>query len=206
MIGVPCQTYQDIAGDILFLRDMEIDMMGGGPFIEYSGTPFCRGETFSTAMQALDKFGREKGFLFGANVMMPNLTPAKQRKDYLLYEDKPSLDEEPFQCNHCLSVQIASVGDTIGYGQRGTPATSSGGPKHSAEISNLRLDTSINHRIIFGFICNGIKTDLFDYRKQSVRPRRGKMFGQADFFQKTKIGIDNFIGSTSIKYPKYQRE
>ncbi|MDR2815369.1 MAG: [FeFe] hydrogenase H-cluster radical SAM maturase HydE [Proteiniphilum sp.] len=150
MVGVPYQTYGDIAGDILFLRNMEADMMGIGPFIEHSGTPFYRSEAYSipqeerlnvtlrtiallrillkdvniaatTAMQALDKFGREKGLMFGANVIMPNLTPAIRRKDYLLYENKPCLDEDASQCNNCLEARIACVGDAIGYGKWGDP-------------------------------------------------------------------------------------
>ena len=75
----------------------------------------------TTAMQALDKFGREKGLLFGANVIMPNLTPAIRRKDYLLYENKPCLDEDAFQCNNCLETRIACAGETIGYGEWGDP-------------------------------------------------------------------------------------
>ncbi len=150
MVGVPFQTYEDIADDILFLRDMEIDMMGIGPFIEHSNTPFHQLNAYSipqaerldvtlrmiavlrillkdvniastTAMQALDRFGREKGFLFGANVIMPNLTPPIYRKDYQLYENKPCLDEDATQCNNCLEVRIASVGETIGYGEWGDP-------------------------------------------------------------------------------------
>lgn len=150
MVGVPYQTYEDIAGDILFLRDMRVDMMGIGPFIEHSATPFYRSEAYSirqeerlgltlrmiailrillkdvniastTAMQVLDKFGREKGLLFGANVIMPNLTPLIHRKDYLLYEDKPCLNEDASQCNNCLEARIASVGETIGYGEWGDP-------------------------------------------------------------------------------------
>ncbi|WP_255417282.1 [FeFe] hydrogenase H-cluster radical SAM maturase HydE [Proteiniphilum sp. X52] len=150
MVGVPYQTLEDIAGDILFLRDMEVDMMGIGPFVEHSGTPFYRSEAYSipreerlkvtltmiavlrillkdvniastTAMQALDKFGREKGLLFGANVIMPNLTPATRRKDYLLYEHKPDLDEDALLCDNSLEARIASVGETIGYGQWGDP-------------------------------------------------------------------------------------
>lgn len=150
MVGVPYQTYEDIAGDILFLRDMRVDMMGIGPFIEHSATPFYRSEAYSirqeerlgltlrmiailrillkdvniastTAMQVLDKFGREKGLLFGANVIMPNLTPLIHRKDYLLYEDKPCLNEDASQCNNCLEARIASIGETIGYGEWGDP-------------------------------------------------------------------------------------
>jgi biotin synthase len=151
MVGVPFQTWGDIAGDILFLRDMEIDMMGIGPFVEHSETPFHRKDAAclipreerlnvtlktiailrillkdvniasTTAMQALDRFGREKGLMFGANVIMPNLTPVSRRKDYLLYEGKPCLDEDALRCNNCLPVRIACVGDTIGYGERGDP-------------------------------------------------------------------------------------
>jgi biotin synthase len=150
MVGVPYQTYGDIADDILFLRDMEVDMMGIGPFIEHSETPFHRSAAglipreerlnvtlrtiailrivlkdvniaSTTAMQALDKCGREKGLMFGANVIMPNLTPVPRRKDYLLYEDKPCLDEDASQCNNCLSVRIACAGDEIGYGKWGDP-------------------------------------------------------------------------------------
>lgn len=150
MVGVPNQTYEDIAGDILFLRDMEVDMMGIGPFIEHSETPFYNCEAYAipreerlgvtlrmiailrillkdvnisatTAMQALDPLGREKGLMFGANVIMPNLTPTAHKKDYLLYEDKPCLDEDAFQCHHCLSARIASLGDSVGFGKWGDP-------------------------------------------------------------------------------------
>lgn len=150
MVGLPYQTYEDIAGDILFLRDMEIDMMGIGPYIAHSGTPFYRNEAYfipseerlnvtlrmvailrillkdvniasTTAMQALDESGREKGILFGANVVMPNLTPLTHKRDYLLYENKPGLDEDSFQCNSSLETRINALGEAIGYGKWGDP-------------------------------------------------------------------------------------
>jgi iron-only hydrogenase maturation rSAM protein HydE len=150
MVGVPCQTYEDVAGDILFFRDMEVDMMGIGPFIEHSETPFYRSDAYlipqeerlnttlrmiavlrillkdvniasTTAMQALDKVGREKGLMFGANVIMPILTPTGYRKDYLLYEDKPCLDEDALGCNNCLEARVTLAGDTVGYGEWGDP-------------------------------------------------------------------------------------
>jgi biotin synthase len=74
----------------------------------------------TTAMQALDKMGREKAIKFGANVIMPNLTPVRYRDGYLLYEDKPCLDEEAEECQQCLEHRIAMAGDKVAYGETGT--------------------------------------------------------------------------------------
>jgi biotin synthase len=118
MIGLPYQTMAHLADDIIFMRDFDIDMCGMGPFIEHSDTPLgTRGtdnlflkERFnmtlrmiaiiriimkdinivaSTAMQTIDPAGREKAIACGANVVMPNLTPARYRAGYLIYEGKP---------------------------------------------------------------------------------------------------------------------
>ena len=114
MIGLPFQTLEHLADDLLFMKQMDIDMVGMGPYIEHEDTPlfkfrdqlWIRKERFdlslkmvallrimmkdiniaaTTAMQALDKQGREKALKVGANIMMPNLTPVKYREDYLLY-------------------------------------------------------------------------------------------------------------------------
>jgi biotin synthase len=63
--------------------------------------------------------GREQALRVGANVIMPNLTPVKYRQDYLLYENKPCLDEEADACKGCLETRIRMVGDTIAYGEWG---------------------------------------------------------------------------------------
>ena len=73
----------------------------------------------ATALQAIDKIGREKGIKVGANIIMPNLTPTKYREDYLLYEDKPCLDEDAAECRNCLEARIHMAGDVIGYGKWG---------------------------------------------------------------------------------------
>jgi biotin synthase len=73
----------------------------------------------TTAMQTIDPQGREKALLAGANVIMPNLTPAKYRQNYLLYENKPCLDEEAEECKSCLEARIFMAGDEIGYGEWG---------------------------------------------------------------------------------------
>jgi len=148
MIGLPFQTISDLADDLIFFRDFDIDMAGMGPYIEHKDTPLYqfRNELLSlrerfllslkmvallriimkdiniaatTAMQTIDPQGREKALLVGANVIMPNLTPVKYRQNYLLYENKPCLDEEAEECQSCLEARIALAGDEIGYGEWG---------------------------------------------------------------------------------------
>ncbi len=122
MIGLPFQTINNLADDLIFMRDFDIDMCGMGPFIEHSDTPlglngtnnlFLRervGLTLrmiailriimkninivaSTAMQTVDRTGREKAIMCGANIIMPNLTPARYRDDYKIYAGKPGYAE-----------------------------------------------------------------------------------------------------------------
>jgi biotin synthase len=148
MIGLPFQTIEHLAGDLLFLKLLDVDMVGMGPFIEHEDTPLYefkdqlwpRKERFdvslkmvallrimmkdiniaaTTAMQAIDKQGREKALKVGANIIMPNLTPLKYREDYLLYEDKPCLDEDASECRICLEARIHMAGDEIGFGDWG---------------------------------------------------------------------------------------
>ena len=148
MIGLPFQTVSDLADDLLFFRDFDIDMVGMGPYIEHKDTPLYQyheellplRERFllslkmvavlrimmkdiniaaTTALQAIDPIGREQALRVGANVIMPNLTPTKYRQVYLLYENKPCLDEEAEACKSCLEVRIQMAGDTIAYGEWG---------------------------------------------------------------------------------------
>lgn len=148
MIGLPFQTIGDLASDLLFLQQMDVDMVGMGPYIEHEDTPLY---TFrnqlktkperlelalkmvaalrllmpdiniaaATALQAIDPAGREKALTIGANVIMPNLTPTDQRKEYQLYEGKPCLDESADLCKNCLEARIELSGCEIGYGEWG---------------------------------------------------------------------------------------
>jgi biotin synthase len=148
MVGLPFQTYNDLANDLLFFKELDIDMCGMGPYIEHEDTPLFdhRGllmpkqERFdltlnmiavlrllmpdinmaaATALQAIDPAGREKALVVGANVIMPNLTPTAYRKDYELYEDKPCLDEDKELCRNCLEARIEMSGNEIGFGEWG---------------------------------------------------------------------------------------
>jgi biotin synthase len=148
MIGLPFQTYEDIANDLLFMRDFDIDMCGMGPYIEHQDTPLLefshllepKEKRFdltiktiailrilmkdiniaaATALQAIDPLGREKAIKIGANVLMPNITPGKYRDSYKLYDNKPCVDEDPDDCVQCLEARIAITGNEIGYGKWG---------------------------------------------------------------------------------------
>lgn len=148
MIGAPFQTAADLADDLLFFRDLDVDMIGMGPYIEHPDTPLYTHArellpprkrlelslrmvallrvmmpdiniAATTAMQAIDPEGRERAIRAGANVVMPNLTPARYRHDYLLYENKPCLDQEPEESVELLEARIRESGGSIAYGEWG---------------------------------------------------------------------------------------
>lgn len=56
----------------------------------------------TTALQTLTPDGREQGLRFGANAVMPQVTPLHVRRDYTLYDGKPCLDDSAGQCARCL--------------------------------------------------------------------------------------------------------
>ncbi len=146
MIGLPGQTPEMLADDLLFYKKYDFDMFGMGPFIPHMDTPMGRLKVMSdkerthlglmmialtrlltkdtnvaatTALQALDPVGREKGLSFGANVLMPQLTPTEFRESYLLYENKPCLDEEKEDCLTSLTKKVETVGRVVAQDQWG---------------------------------------------------------------------------------------
>ena len=148
MIGLPYQTIENLADDLLFLKAMDVDMVGMGPYIEHFETPLIEVKkilktrkerlnlTFkmiaslrilmkdinivaATALQAIDKMGREKAIQYGANILMPNITPSIYRKNYKLYQNKPCTDENAEDCNSCIDARISMIGSQIGYNEWG---------------------------------------------------------------------------------------
>ena len=142
MIGLPGQTLSDLADDLLFFKSIDIDMVGMGPYIEHADTPLYAyahellptEERFrlgllmiavlrlmmpyiniaaSTALETLDDLGRQKGILAGANVVMPNLTPVTNRKQYLLYDNKPNLEKDATLSTRSVSATIEEIGESI---------------------------------------------------------------------------------------------
>ncbi|MBP6977257.1 MAG: [FeFe] hydrogenase H-cluster radical SAM maturase HydE [Lentimicrobiaceae bacterium] len=122
MIGLPGQTIGDLAYDLLFLRDIDVDMVGMGPYVEHEMTPLYAEKdslwpvekrleksllmiavlrlimkniniAASTALDVLNPDARSMAFRAGANVLMPNITPVRYREDYLIYQGKPVLLE-----------------------------------------------------------------------------------------------------------------
>lgn len=111
MVGSPYQTAENLAEDLIFLRELQPHMVGIGPFIAQHDSVF---KDFpngtlnltltmlalvrillprvllpaTTALGSIVPDGRERGFLAGANVVMPNLSPTEHRGDYSLYDNK----------------------------------------------------------------------------------------------------------------------
>jgi biotin synthase len=147
MIGLPEQTIEDLANDILFFKQFDIDMIGMGPFIPHHDTPMGKyAKNFNskkqlqlglkmiaatrivlkdvniaaaTALQALNPDGRELGLKAGANIIMPNVTPTEYRASYQLYDNKPNLNENSDQTRNNLEEQIFTLGESINYGEWG---------------------------------------------------------------------------------------
>jgi biotin synthase len=148
MIGLPFQTNDDLAGDLIFMRDFNIDMCGMGPYIEHGDTPLIEyagdllpiEERFdltlkmiaiirimmkdinivaATALQAIDPIGREKAVRIGANIIMPNITPGKYRDSYKLYENKPCTDDSAEDCQSCLEARVSLADNEVVYGEWG---------------------------------------------------------------------------------------
>ncbi|MFA6855846.1 MAG: [FeFe] hydrogenase H-cluster radical SAM maturase HydE [Treponema sp.] len=136
MVGSPFQTTENIADDLLYLADLAPQMIGIGPFIHHSQTPFAREKDGSveltlfllsvlrimfpavllpatTALGTLSPDGREQGVLCGANVIMPNLSPLEDRKKYMLYNNKICTGEEAAECRACLQKRMESIGYTL---------------------------------------------------------------------------------------------
>lgn len=136
MVGAPYQTKECLAEDLVFLKELRPQMVGIGPFIPHHDTRFAGAQAGSveltlfllsvirillprvllpatTALGTLDPKGREKGLSVGANVVMPNLSPAKNRKQYDLYDNKICTGEESAQCRECLVRRVESAGYRI---------------------------------------------------------------------------------------------
>ncbi len=133
MVGSPGQTRRNLAADLRFLKELEPEMIGIGPFIPHHDTCFARHEAgtvsqtlqllsvlrvmfpqvllpATTALGTLDPLGREKGLQVGANVVMPNLSPTDQRKKYDLYDNKICVGDDAAKCQDCLALRIKNAG------------------------------------------------------------------------------------------------
>ena len=133
MVGSPGQTADGLAKDLLFLKELRPHMVGIGPFVPHHDTRFAQEKAGSveltlfllsvirillpkvllpatTALGTMDPQGREKGLQAGANVVMPNLSPQKNRKQYELYDNKICTGEEAAECLECLARRVEQAG------------------------------------------------------------------------------------------------
>ena len=136
MVGSPYQTAENLADDLLFLKKLQPQMCGIGPFIPHKDTAFrdfSQGSLeltltllavirlmhprillpATTALGTIHPQGRELGILHGANVVMPNLSPLEHRKDYAIYDNKICTGDEAAECIRCLSVRMKRIGYQI---------------------------------------------------------------------------------------------
>ena len=115
MIGLPNQTEEDLVNDILFYKDMNIDLIGMGAYILHNVTPLAS----TTALQGLVPNGREKGLLAGANILMPTATALEHKNKYLLYDNKPGINDSVEKAKEIMDNNVKAIGDEIVYGEWG---------------------------------------------------------------------------------------
>lgn len=137
LVGLPGQTLESLADDLLFFQQIPVDMAGIGPFIPHPSTPLAAEKAdghfelarkmmalmrlllpdinipATTAMESLHPQGRLLALQSGANVVMPNVTEGDYRKFYELYPGKICTGESPSQCRGCIQRKIESIGRRV---------------------------------------------------------------------------------------------
>jgi biotin synthase len=136
MVGLPGQSLESIARDLLFFKELNPAMIGIGPFLAHEDTPlrnhkntdiFPTLKTLSlirlvlpkcnlpatTAMGTINPSGRQMALKIGANVIMPNFTPSKYRESYKLYDNKICVSEEYGKCAACTAAIAMAAGKRI---------------------------------------------------------------------------------------------
>ena len=136
MIGAPFQTVEDIAADFNFIKELHPEMIGVGPFIPQKDTrykDYAQGDLnlslrivallrilfpkalipSTTALNSIDKNGRILGLQYGANVIMPNLSPGFAKEKYKLYDHKAITDLESAEHIKLLEKEMEKIGRKI---------------------------------------------------------------------------------------------
>jgi biotin synthase len=152
LIGLPNTPLATLARDILYATQLDLDMIGCGPFLAHPDTPLAGAPLLAdreiyfktmailrllnprahipatTAFDALAPDGRNRVLQVGANVFMPNVTPARYRRLYQLYPNKPCVDEDGAACAFCVRGRIAGLGRKIATGPGHSLRADSQGP------------------------------------------------------------------------------
>ncbi len=137
LIGLPGQTIESLADDILFFKKIDADMIGYGPLIPHPDTPLKQvpkgnfelairvmavtrlllpdiNIPATTAMETLHPNGQIIALQAGANVIMPNVTLTVYRKNYELYPGKSNTGYTPKKSYDELVKKINSIGRFVG--------------------------------------------------------------------------------------------
>jgi len=133
MVGSPFQTEEELLADLHFLKELQPQMVGIGPFIPQADTPFgsysggSRTQTLkmvalcrlllpkallpaTTALGTIASDGREQALRAGANVVMPNLSPTAVRSSYAIYDNKLSTGDEAAESRIQMENRILAAG------------------------------------------------------------------------------------------------
>ena len=136
LVGLPKQTIESLANDILFFKEINADMIGIGPFIPHPQTPLAFSNTnnfdlalrvmattrlilpdinipATTAMETLKKDGRIIALKSGANVVMPNFTSHNEKQNYEIYPNKYGINKESKNAMKELREILTSIGRSI---------------------------------------------------------------------------------------------
>lgn len=144
MVGSPYQTISNLIADLKFIKKFEPAMVGIGPFIPASKTPFAKEPRGSasftvrllsiirimmpsvllpatTALGTVSSDGRARGILAGANVIMPNLSPGGVRKKYSIYDNKLNTGCEAAEQIEKLAASMKEIGYEIAVNRGDNP-------------------------------------------------------------------------------------
>lgn len=133
MVGSPYQTFETLFEDLQLIRRLQPEMVGIGPFIPATGTPFADRPAgtvdatlrllaiirllhpsvllpATTALGTLHPQGRELGILAGANVIMPNLSPKSHRAQYSIYDNKLATGSEAAESAADIRTRLNEIG------------------------------------------------------------------------------------------------
>jgi len=139
MVGLPTQNNEDLVKDLMYLKELDPEMIGIGPYLCHEDTEL-RGndsgtleETLvmvaltrllvpkallpaTTALGTLDEYGREKALKAGANVMMPNISPNENKAKYEIYQNKICATDYSIKSRSDIEDRVKIVGHIIDFG------------------------------------------------------------------------------------------
>lgn len=134
--GLPGQSVESLADDILFFKKLDADMIGIGPLIPHKETPLARANAdnfdialkvmaitrlllpdinipATTAMESIRPNGRIIALKSGANVVMPDMTEGDYRRKYEIYPGRICINDAPSNCINCIKSKILSIGRSV---------------------------------------------------------------------------------------------